>query len=55
MTKNLDEFPLRRSRRVQGLPPELPPIIGEIPMEATDQGAVADPHGEENPTVEVGE
>ena len=55
MTSNLTEFPLRRSRRVQGLPPDLPPIAGEIPMEAIDQGVATDSHVEENTTVEVGE
>ena len=55
MTNNLDEFPLRRSRRVQGFPPDLPPITGEIPMEATNQGAAVDSHVQENPTVEMGE
>ena len=55
MINNLDEFPLRRSKRVQGLPPDLPSIIGEIHMEATDQGASVDSHMEENPTVEVRE
>ena len=55
MSKNLAEFLLRRSRRVQGLPPNLPPIVGEIPMETIDQGATTDSHVEGNPVVEVGE
>ena len=55
MTNNLAEFPLRRSIRVRGFPPDLPPIAGESPMESTDQGATVDSHVEENPVVEVGE
>ena len=55
MTSYLVEFPLRRYRRVQGLPPDFPPIVGEIPMEATSQGATADSHVGENPVVEAWE
>ena len=46
---------MRRSRRVQGLPRDLPPIAGDILIEAVDQGAATDSHVEGNPTVEVGE
>ena len=41
--------------RAQGLPPNFPPIIGERPMEATEQGAIVDSQVEENPAMEVGE
>ena len=49
------DFPLIQSRRVQGFPHDRPPIAGEIPMEAIDQGATSDSHVEENTAVEVGE
>ena len=55
MTSNLTEFPLRQSKRAQGLPPDFPPIAGERPMEAIDQGATVYSHVEECPAVEVGE
>ena len=55
MTINLVEFPLKRSKIVQGFPLDIPPIVRETPMEATDQGATVDSHVEENPAVEVGE
>ena len=55
MTSNLAKFHLTRSRRAQGFLPAFPPITGEIPMEATNQGATVDSHVEENPAVEVGE
>ena len=54
MTNNLAKFPLRSSIIVQGLPPDLPPIAGEIPMEAINQGVAVDSHVEENLAMEVG-
>ena len=55
MIDSLIELILRRSRIVRGLPPDLPPVVGDIPMEATDQGAIVDSHVEGNLVVEVGE
>ena len=55
MTNSLVELPLRRYQRVQGLPSDLPPIVGEIPMEPIDQGTTTDSHEEGNPVAEVGE
>ena len=49
------EFLLIRSRRVQILPSEIPPVIREIPMEARDQGATTDSQVEGNPIMEDGE
>ena len=45
---NLAEFWLRRSKRNQGFPPNFPPVTGESPMEAIDQGATTTSHEEEN-------
>ena len=42
------EFQLRRSKRNNGLPPKFPPIIGEGPMQAIDEGAATDSHVGEN-------
>ena len=52
---NLARFWLRLSRRNQGLPPDFPPITGESPMEAIDQGAATTSHQEENIVVESGD
>ena len=49
------ELPLRRSQRVQGLPPEFPLVAGESAMEGTDQNVTVDSQVEGNPFVEAGE
>ena len=49
------EFPLRQSKRVQGLSPKLPPIARERPLEAIEQGAQANSHVEDSLAMEVGE
>ena len=49
------EFWFRSSKRNQGLPPNFPPIKGEIPMESIDQGGTNSFHEEENIVVESGD
>ena len=55
MTGNLVELPLRCAQRAQGLPPDIPSVVGESPVEATNQGATTDSHVEGNLVMEVGE
>ena len=40
----MTELPVRRSRRLQGFPPNFPPIVEEMERETMDQLAAANSH-----------